>query len=76
MRKDIADKLVQMADRLICYCHVDTSWEVALGAVAVAYITGYPHYGQRVLQGYYSGEEADGVYELLWEAASLSPKWG
>jgi len=54
---------------------VDTSWEVALGAVVVAYITGDPECGERLLDGYYSGEESGPIYDLLEMAASLNPRW-
>jgi hypothetical protein len=64
------ERLVQIADQLIALCHVDTPWEIALGAVAVAAITGDAERGALLLEGYYSGEEADGVYDLL-EAAAL-----
>jgi hypothetical protein len=66
MRKDIADKLMRIADRLINFCYVDTPWEVALGAVAVAYITGDAEYGERLLDGYYSGEETRFGSYLSW----------
>jgi hypothetical protein len=71
MRKDISDKLMRIADRLINFCYVDTPWEVALGAVAVAYITGDPGAGDLVLEGHYSAEESGPIYELLERAASL-----
>jgi hypothetical protein len=71
MRRGVEDKLIQLADRLVCYLHVDAPWEVALGAVAVAYITGDPGAGEVVLEGYYSGEESGPIYELLERAASL-----
>jgi len=75
MRRGVAEKLMQIADRLINFCYVDAPWEVALGAVAAAYITGDPEAGEVVLDGYYSGEESGPIYELLVSAASLSPKW-
>jgi hypothetical protein len=68
-----ADRLMEIADRLIYFCHVDTPWEVALGAVAVAAITGSAESGELVLRGYYSGEEAGTIYDLLGKAALL--KW-
>jgi hypothetical protein len=66
-----AERLMELADRLVNFCHVDTPWEVALGAVAVAAITGDAGSGELVLRGYYSGEEAGAIYDLLEEAASM-----
>jgi hypothetical protein len=65
------DRLMEIADELILLCHVDTPWEVALGAVAVAAITGSAESGELVLRGYYSGPEAGAIYDLLEEAASM-----
>ena len=75
MRRSIADKLMGIADQLINFCHVDAPWEAALGAVAVAYITGDPGAGERLLEDHYSGEESGPIYDLLEMAASLNPKW-
>ena len=72
MRRDTMDKLMQIADRLAYYLYADAPWEVALGAVAAAYITEDPGAGEVVLKGYYSGEESGPIYELLERAASLS----
>ena len=69
----VEDKLVQFSKQLLGFCRKETSLEVALAAVVAAFITGYPHYGERVLQDYYTEEVAREVYELLWEVASLNP---
>jgi len=69
--EDFMDELAGIADRLIALCHVDTPWEVALGAAAVAAITGDAGRGALLLRGHYSGEEADGVWDLLEAAAEL-----
>jgi hypothetical protein len=71
MRRDVIDRLMEIADRLINFCFVDTPWEVALGAVAVAYITEDPGAGELVLEGHYSAEESGPIYKLLEWAASL-----
>jgi len=65
------NRLIRIADELIIFCHVGTPREVVLGAVAVAYITGDPGAGERLLEGHYSGAEADVVWALLEVAASL-----
>jgi len=65
------DELRRIADQLYALLHVDTPWEAALGAVAVAAITGDAERGTWLLRGHYSGEEADGVYHLLKAAADL-----
>jgi hypothetical protein len=67
----LMDKLTQIADQLYGLCYVDTPWEVALGAVAVAAITGDAERGALLLRGHYSGGEADLVYGLLETAADL-----
>jgi hypothetical protein len=69
--EDFMDRILEMADRLINFLYVETPWEIALGAVAVAAITGDVESGERLLDGYYHAEEADAVYDLLELATSL-----
>jgi hypothetical protein len=68
---EIMDTLKEIADQLHELCYVDTPREIALGAAAVAAITGDAKRGAFLLEGHYSGEEADGVYDLLEAAARL-----
>jgi len=65
------DELTRIADELHGLCHVETLWEAALGAAAVAAVTGSAERGAWLLRDHYSGEEADGVYDLLEAAANL-----
>jgi hypothetical protein len=60
-----------IAEEVAMLCHEDTPWANVLGAVAVAAITGNSLTGARLLEGHYSGEEADAVFSLLEDAASL-----
>jgi hypothetical protein len=46
------ERLVQIADQLIALCHVDTPWEIALGAAAVAAITGDAERSALLLEGW------------------------
>jgi hypothetical protein len=65
------EELTRIADGLHGLRHVETLWEAALGAAAVAAITGSAERGAWLLEDHYSGEEADGVYGLLEAAANL-----
>ncbi len=67
----LIDRLREIADGVYGLCYVDTPWEVALGAAAVAAITGDAERGAFLLRGHHSGEEADLVYDLLQAAARL-----
>ncbi len=60
-----------LAEEVEMLCRDEVPWANALGAVAVAAITRSPHLGARLLEGYYSPEEADAVFSLLEDAASL-----
>jgi len=68
---DFVKELRWLAEEVELLCHVDTPWANVLGAVAVAAITGRASTGAQLLEGYYSPEEADGIYSLLDEAAAL-----
>jgi hypothetical protein len=68
---DFVKRLKRIADQLYGLCYEDTPWETALGAAAVAAITGDAERGALLLSGHYSGEEADLVYDLLETAADL-----
>ncbi len=59
------------AEEVEMLCRDEVPWANALGAVAVAAITRSPHLGIRLLEGYYSPEEADAVFSLLEDAALL-----
>jgi hypothetical protein len=69
--KDLMDRLKKIADQLYGLCYVDTPWEVALGAAAVAAITGDAGRGALLLRGHHPGGEADLVYDRLQAAARL-----
>jgi len=69
--EDLMDRLKEIADQVYGLCYVDTPWEVALGAAAVAAITGNAGRGILLLRGHHPGEEADLVYDLLQAAAGL-----
>ncbi len=65
-----AERLEEMADRLIRHLLPGTPWEVALRALEEAYITGDAVSGEDVLKGRYSDEESLSILELLESAAS------
>jgi hypothetical protein len=65
------NELTRTADGLHGLCHVETLWEAALGAAAVAAITGSAERGAWLPEDHYSGEEADEVYGLPEAAAGL-----
>jgi hypothetical protein len=67
-------ELERIADGLHGLCHVETLWETALGAAAVAAITGGAERGAWLLEDHYSLKEAEEVYDLLEAAANLLEK--
>jgi hypothetical protein len=65
------EDLTRIADELHGLCHVETLWEAALGAAAVAAVTGSAERGAWLLEDHYSLKEAEEVYDLLEAAAGL-----
>jgi hypothetical protein len=71
MDRGFVNEVRWIAEELAMLCYDDAPWANVLGAAAVAAITGSPELGARLLEGYYSGEEADAIFSLLEDAASL-----
>ena len=70
-REGGVEMVEDLVDRLRMLLHAGSSRRKALAAILVAAYTGDPEYADGLVADLYSPEEADGVFQILDEAARL-----